>query len=293
MRVFITGGTGLIGAAVVKELIKNGHSVVGLARSESAAKAIQEAGGEALQGSLRSLDVLRRGATEADGVISLAFANGFTNATELADAVKEESIALKTLSEELVGCNKALVVVSGTPHVTGRASVESDPFSVKGPVGGRAQSVISALSLAERGLRVSAVRLPRTVHNNGNGGFAGILTRIARESGVSGYAGDGEQRWPSVHALDAAVLFRLALEKADPGTVWHAVGTEGDRVRDIATVIGRRLNLPVQSVPPKTYGPLGPVFATDQPSSSTYTQRILGWHLKHTPLLEDLENLHP
>jgi nucleoside-diphosphate-sugar epimerase len=135
--------------------------------------------------------------------------------------------------------------------------------------------------------------MPRTVHNNGTGGFAGLLTNIARSTGVSGYPGDGTQRWPAVHALDAAVLFRLALEKAPAGTAWHAVDDEGDEVRAIAEVIGRRLGLPVQSVPPETYGPMAPIFAMDQPSSSAHTRETLGWEPTHPSLLKDLENLQP
>jgi nucleoside-diphosphate-sugar epimerase len=135
--------------------------------------------------------------------------------------------------------------------------------------------------------------MPRTVHNQGNGGFAGMLTQIARRSGVSGYPGDGTQRWPAVHALDAAVLLRLALERAEAGTSWHAVADEGDAVRDIAAVIGRRLGRSVETVPTETYGPLGPIFATDQPSSSTHTRKTLGWEPIHPSLLEDLENIHP
>jgi nucleoside-diphosphate-sugar epimerase len=137
------------------------------------------------------------------------------------------------------------------------------------------------------------VRLPRTVHNQGKGGFAGLLTNIARQSGVSGYPGDGTQRWPAVHALDAASLFRLALERAPAGTSWHAVDDEGDAVRDIAAVIGRRLNLPVESVKPETYGQLGAIFATDQPSSSAHTRDALGWEPTQPHLLEDLENIQP
>jgi nucleoside-diphosphate-sugar epimerase len=152
---------------------------------------------------------------------------------------------------------------------------------------------MAVLDLASRGVRSSAVRLPRTVHNEGRGGFAGLLTEMARRSGVSGYPGDGAQRWPAVHALDAAVLFRLALEKAPAGTAWHAVGDEGDAVRDIATVIGRRLGLPVEAVPPDTYGPLGPIFAADQPSSSAHTRQTLGWEPGHPSLLADLENIQP
>jgi nucleoside-diphosphate-sugar epimerase len=133
--------------------------------------------------------------------------------------------------------------------------------------------------------------MPRTVHNQGRGGFAGLLTDMARRTGVSGYPGDGAQRWPAVHALDAAVLFRLVLEKAPAGSAWHAVSDQGDAVRDIATVIGRRLELPVEAVPQETFGPLGPIFATDQPSTSTRTRQALGWEPRQLSLLEDLENI--
>jgi nucleoside-diphosphate-sugar epimerase len=152
---------------------------------------------------------------------------------------------------------------------------------------------MAVLGLASRGVRSSAVRLPRTVHNEGKGGFAGLLTEKARQTGVSGYPGGGSQRWPAVHALDAAVLFRRALELAPGGTSWHAVADEGDTVRDIATVIGRRLELPVKAVPEETYGPLGSIFAVDQPSSSTYTREVLGWEPTHPSLLDDLENVDP
>jgi len=156
-----------------------------------------------------------------------------------------------------------------------------------------ALAVNAVLDLASLGVRSSAVRLPRTVHNHGTGGFAGMLTDIARRTGVAGYPGDGAQRWPAVHALDAAVLFRLALERAPGGTAWHAVADEGDAVRDIAAVIGRRLGLPVERVPEESYGPLGPIFATDQPSSSSHTRQALGWQPTHPNLLEDLENIQP
>ena len=175
----------------------------------------------------------------------------------------------------------------------GRVSTEADPLPLEGPVGGRGRAVMGVLGLAAQGVRSTAIRLPRTVHNHGTGGFAGLLTNIARQTGVSGYPGDGEQRWPAVHAVDAAVLFRIALERADPGTAWHAVADEGDRVRDIAAVIGRRLGLPVKSVPAETYGPIGAIFAMDQPSSSTHTRRALGWEPKHPSLLEDLETIQP
>ncbi len=293
MRVFVTGGTGLVGSAVVAELVRNGHTVLALARSDASARAAETAGAEPLRGALADLDVLRAGVAQTDGVIHLAFANDFSSPDALAKAVAEEGAALATLGEELVGSDRPFVTVSGTPHAPGRVSTEADPLPTDGPVGGRGRAVTAVLGLASRGVRSTAVRLPRTVHNEGTGGFAGLLTGMARRTGVSGYPGDGTQRWPAVHALDAAVLFRLALEQAEAGTSWHAVADEGDQVRDIAAVIGRRLSLPVESVPAQTYGPLGPIFATDQPSSSAHTRTALGWEPKHPSLLDDLENIQP
>ncbi|MFB7551563.1 SDR family oxidoreductase [Streptomyces sp. NPDC056154] len=293
MRVFVTGGTGLIGSAVVTELLGNGHTVLALARSDASAQAAEAAGAEPLRGGLADPDVLRSGAAQADGVIHLAFGNDFSSPEALARNVAEETAALTTLGEELVGSDRPLVTVSGTPWVPGRASTEADPVSTDGPVGGRSRTVTAVLGLASRGVRSTSVRMPRTVHNEGMGGFAELLTNIARRSRISGYPGDGTQRWPAVHALDAAVLLRLALEQAEAGTAWHAVADEGDEVRDIAAVIGRRLGLPVESVPEETYGPLGPIFKADQPSSSTRTRQALGWEPKHPGLLEDLENIQP
>jgi len=293
MQVFITGGTGLIGSAVVRELLDNGHAVLGLARSDASEATLKAAGADAVRGGLADLDVLRAGAAKSDGVIHLAFSNDFSSPEALAAGIAEESAALAAMGEELAGSNRPLVTVSGTPWIPGRASTEADPLPIEGPVGGRGRSVMAALALAERGVRSAAVRMPRTVHNQGDGGFAGLLTQIARQTGVSGYPGDGTQRWPAVHALDAAVLFRLVLENAPAGTAWHAVDDEGDAVRDIAAVIGRRLGLPVQSVPEETYGPLGPIFAADQPSSSAHTRQALNWQPRHPSLLEDLENVQP
>ncbi|MFE5587756.1 SDR family oxidoreductase [Kitasatospora sp. NPDC056531] len=293
MHVFVTGATGLIGSTVVAELLGNGHTVLALARSDASAQAAEAAGAEPLRGGLADLDVLRSGAAQADGVIHLAFGNDFSSPEALAQNVAEETAALTTLGEELVGSDRPLVTVSGTPWVPGRASTEADPVPTDGPVGGRSRTVTAVLGLASRGVRSTSVRMPRTVHNEGAGGFAGLLTNIARQSRISGYPGDGTQRWPAVHALDAAVLFRLALEQAQAGTAWHAVADEGDKVRDIAAVIGRRLGLPVESVPEETYGPLGPIFKADQPSSSTRTRQVLGWEPKHPSLLEDLENIQP
>ncbi len=228
MNVFLTGGTGLIGSAVVAELLANDHSVLALARSEASALALKSAGAEPVRGDLADLDALRSGAAGSDGVIHLAFSHDFSSPDAIARAVAEESSALATLGEELLGSDRPFVTVSGTPPVPGRVSTEADPLPTNGPVGGRSRSVMAVLDLASHGVRSSAVRMPRTVHNQGDGGFAGMLTQIARRTGVSGYPGDGTQRWPAVHALDAAVLLRLALERAEAGTSWHAVADEGD-----------------------------------------------------------------
>jgi nucleoside-diphosphate-sugar epimerase len=291
MRVFITGATGLIGSAVVAELLANGHSVTALTRSDASAAAASAAGATAVRGSLVDLDVLRSSATAADGVIHLAFGNDFTSAEALAQNVAEESAALEALGDALVGTGKPFVTVSGTPWIPGRASTENDPLPLDGPVGGRGVSVERMLGLSSRGVRSLAIRLPRTVHNEGQGGFAGLLTQFARQAGVAGYPGDGAQRWPAVHALDAAVLFRLALEGSPAGRAWHAVDDEGDTVLDIVSVIGRRLGLPVEPRPLEDFGPIGPVFATDQPASSALTRAEFGWEPTHSRLLADLENL--
>jgi nucleoside-diphosphate-sugar epimerase len=293
MHVFVTGGTGTIGSAVIAELLGNGHSVVALARSDDSAQALEAAGAEVLRGGLADLDVLQAGAARSDGVISLAFGRDYASAESLAASITEESAAMATLGEALIGSDRPIVTVSGTPWVPGRASTEADPLPTDGPVGGRGRSVMALLELASRGVRATAVRMPRTVHNEGKGGFAGLLTDHARLAGVAGYPGDGAQRWPAVHALDAAVLFRLALESAPAGSSWHAVADEGDAVRDIATVIGRRLNLPVEVRPEHTFGPFGPIFAMDQPASSAHTRDALGWQPTHPSLLADLENIQP
>ena len=293
MQVFVTGGTGLIGSAVVAELVGHGHMVLALARSDASALAVERAGAQPLRGGLADLDVLRAGATQADGVVHLAFSNDFSSADAVAQAVAEETAALTVLGESLVGTDRPLVTVSGTPWVLGSVSTEADSLPTGGPVGGRSRTVAAILGLSSQGVRSVAVRMPRTVHNEGRGGFAGLLTDIARRSGVSGYPGDGAQRWPAVHALDAAVLFRLALERVPAGTSWHAVADEGDAVRDIASVIGRRLGLPVESLPEEHFGPLGAIFAMDQPSSSAHTRESLGWEPTHPSLLDDLEDIRP
>ncbi|RPE46949.1 nucleoside-diphosphate-sugar epimerase [Streptomyces sp. Ag109_O5-1] len=293
MHVFVTGGTGTIGSAVVAELLGNGHTVLALARSDGSAQALESAGATVLRGDLSDLHVLRAGAAQSDGVINLAFGRDYSSPDALAQAIAQESAALAALGQELIKSDRPIVTVSGTPWVPGRASTETDPLPTDGPVAGRGRSVTALLDLASRGLRSTAVRMPRTVHNEGQGGFAGLLVDAARRTGVSGYPGDGTQRWPAVHARDAAVLFRLVLESAPAGTSWHAVADEGDAVRDIATVIGRRLGLPTEAVPQEDFGPFGPIFAMDQPASSAHTREALGWQPTHSSLLEDLENIRP
>lgn len=293
MHVFVTGGTGTLGPGLIAELLDHGHTVLALARSEPSAMALSAGGAEVLRGDLDDLDTLRTGTARADGVVHLAFGRDYSSADVVARAVAQESDAMAAMSEQLVGSDRPFVTVSGTPSVPGRASTEDDPLPTGGPVGGRNLAVTQVLELASQGVRTSAVRLPRTVHNQGRGGFAGLLTDAARRNGVVGHPGDGSQRWPAVHALDAATLFRLALERAPAGTAWHAVADEGDTVSDIAAVIGRRLQMSVEPVPEEDFGPFGPIFAADQPSSSTRTRRDLDWEPKHPSLLQDLENLQP
>ncbi|WP_034261268.1 NAD-dependent epimerase/dehydratase family protein [Actinospica robiniae] len=293
MHVFVTGGTGTIGTAVVAELLANGHTVLALARSDTSALALTAAGAEVLRGRIEDLDILRTGAARADGVISLAFSREYGDPDALARALAEERAARTALGAELVGSGRPIVTVSGTPWIAGRPATESDPLPTDGPVGDRGRTVNELLELASQGVRSSAVRMPRTVHDRGRGGFAGLMVDAARRTGVAGYPGDGAQRWPAVHARDAAVLFRLALESAPAGTSWHAVADEGDAVRDIAAVIGRRLRLPVEAVPQETFGPFGPIFAMDQPASSEHTRAALGWLPVGPSLLEDLENIEP
>ncbi|MFG1683143.1 SDR family oxidoreductase [Nonomuraea sp. NPDC049269] len=287
MRVFITGASGGIGSAVVPELIGAGHEVLALARSDASARAVTAAGATALRGDLNDPDSLRAGATEADGVIHLAFGNDFT---DFGRCVAEESLAVETFGAALKGTGKPLVIASGTPAVPGRPSTEEDPAPTEGPVGGRGRNAQAVLDLAAEDVRSVVVRLPRSVHARGGPyGFASILIEAARRTGVSGYVGDGTQRWPAVHRLDTARLIRLLLEEAAPGTVAHAVGSEGDSMRAIAEVIGRRLGLPTEAVPRENFGFLGNVFAADQPAASAITREKFTWRPTHPSLLEDLE----
>jgi nucleoside-diphosphate-sugar epimerase len=290
MRVFVTGASGWIGSAVVPELIGAGHQVLGLARSDASAAAIAATGAEVLRGDLEGLDTLRAGAAGSDGVIHLAFIHDFTR---FGDSISVDARAIETLGAELEGSGKPLVIASGTPAVPGRVAIEGDESASGSPAAARMANARTALGMAARGVRSSVVGLPRTVHGDGDRhGFIARMVGIARDTGVSGYPGDGSSRWPAVHVLDAAHLFRLAVERAPAGSALHAVGDEGVPVRDIAGVIGRHLNLPTASVPAEGFGFLGQILAIDQPASSALTRELLGWRPVQPGLIEDLDKGH-
>ena len=290
MRVFVTGASGWIGSAVVPELIGAGHQVLGLARSDSSAAAVAAAGAEVLRGDLDDLDTLRAGAAGSDGVIHLAFIHDFT---DFEASVSADRRAIETMGAALEGSGRPLVIASGTPAVPRHVATERDESASGSPVAGRLANAQAALGTAARGVRSAVVGLPRTVHGDGDRhGFIARLVGIARDTGVSGYPGDGSNRWPAVHVLDAANLFRLAVEQAPAGARLHAVGDEGVPVRDIAEVIGRHLNLPTASVPAGDFGWLGQILAVDQPASSALTRELLGWRPVQPGLIEDMDKGH-
>ncbi len=290
MRLFVTGASGWIGSAVVPELLGAGHQVLGLARSDSSAAAVTAAGAEALRGDLDNLDALRAGAASSDGVIHLAFIHDFA---DFEASVAADRRAIETMGAVLEGTGKPLVIASGTPAVPGKVATERDEQPASGPVAGRAATARATLDMAARGVRSSVVGLPRTVHGDGDRhGFIARLVSIARDNGVAGYVGDGSNRWPAVHVLDAAHLFRLAVEHAPAGSRLHAVGDEGVPIRDIAGVIGRHLNVPTASRPAADFGFLGQILAVDQPASSAQTSELLGWRPVQPGLIADLDKGH-
>ncbi|BFT72582.1 SDR family oxidoreductase [Paenibacillus sp. P36] len=272
MRIFVTGAAGYIGTAVVRELIGAGHQVVGLTRSESGAQVLENMGAEVAHGVLEDLDLLRSRAATSDGVIHLAFNHDFTNFTA---SLATDLRAIEAMGEALAGSNKPLII---TAHANGKASEDA------------------ALSFIEKGVRASIVSLAPSVHGEGDKGFVPQLIRIAKERGSSAYIGDGTNRWPAIHRLDAAVLFRLAVETAPAGSRLDGVDDEGIPFRDIAGVIGRYLGVPVVSIPREEaqaiFGFLGMVASLDLARSSEETKGLLGWKPVQQGLLADLEQGH-
>jgi nucleoside-diphosphate-sugar epimerase len=294
MRVFVTGATGFIGSAVVRELLDAGHQVLGLARSDAGAAAIEAAGAEVHRGDLNDLDSLRTGAAASDGVIHTAYNHAFT---DYAAAAALDRQAIEALGGTLVGSNRPLIVTEGIQrNAPGQMGTE-DSVPAPGSLGmARFASEQMAVSFVERGVRAAVVRFPTSVHGRGDHGFVSILINVARAKGVSAYPGDGSNRWPAVHRLDAAHLHRLALESAPAGARLHGVAEEGVPVRQIAEVIGRHLDLPVTSISPdratEHFGFLGVFFSQDLPASSVKTQKLMGWHPVQPGLIQDLDEGH-
>jgi nucleoside-diphosphate-sugar epimerase len=303
MRIFVTGASGWIGSAVVPELIGAGHQVVGLARSDDSAAALTTAGAEVHRGTLDDLDGLRSAAAASDGVIHLAFKHDLAFSGDFQGAADADRRAVETFGEALAGSDRPFVLASGLLGLTpGRVATERDGHgsdTAAAAMGGgpsvRHATAELTLSLASRGVRSSVMRLPPTNHGDGDNGFIATLVGIAREKGVSGYIGDGASRWPAVHRLDSARLFRLALE-APAGSTLHAVADEGVPIRDIAGVIGRHLSLRVVSIAPEDAGDhfswLGGFLALDAPASSALTRELLGWQPTHHGLIDDLDQGH-
>jgi nucleoside-diphosphate-sugar epimerase len=292
MRIFVTGATGFVGSAVVKDLIDAGHQVLGLARSDAGAKALSAAGADVQRGSLDDLDSLRRGASEADGVIHCAFIHDFSKFEENCAIEKR---AVEAMGAVLAGSGRPFIVTSGTAIAItpGRLSTEEDAPNSPMP---RTVSERLVDTLAEQGVRASAVRLPQ-VHDTVKQGLVTYAIAVVREKGVSAYVGDGQNRWPAVHRLDAAPVYRLALEKGVAGARYNAVAEEGVPVRAIAEAIGWGLKVPVVSITPeeaaKHYGWLAHFVSVDAPASSALTQERLGWRPTATlpGMIEDLNNM--
>ena len=304
MRVFVTGASGWIGSAVVPELTGAGHRVTGLARSDASAAALAAAGAQVRRGTLDDLDVLRNAAAASEGVIHLAFKHDIAFTGDFQGAADADRRAVETFGQVLAGSGRPLVIASGTLGLTpGRVATERDgrdpdsvPAHLEGGPRTRLATAQMTLSLASRGVRSSVVRLPPTVHGEGDNGFMAAIVAVARDKGVSGYIGDGANRWPAVHRLDAAYLFRLALEQARAGSVLHAIADEGVPIRAIAEVIGRQLNLPVAAIAPENaaghFAWLAGFLVIDAPASSALTRELTGWQPTQPGLIDDLDKGH-
>jgi len=292
MRVFITGASGFIGSVVVQDLLAAGHQVIAIARSDASEKALQSMGVEVLRGSIEDLDVLRRGAGASDGVIHCAFIHDFS---DFANSCKKDFAAIETMGAALEGTNKPFVVASGAGDLAnlGRPATEKDERQMNSPFSQRVPSEVLTLSLASKGVRSSVIRLAPSVHDKGDKAFIPMLIGIARQKGVAAYVGEGVNRWSAVHRVDAARLFRLALEKGTAGSTYHGIGDVGVPFKQIAEVIGKKLNLPVISKSPEEamgyFGWMGGLAGADAPASSDITQQKLDWHPAQIGLIADME----
>jgi len=292
MRVFVTGATGFIGSAIVKELLEAGYQVLGLTRSDAGARLLGAAGAEVYRGSLEDLDSLRGGAAAADAVIHTAFVHDFANFARNCEIDKR---AIETLGSVLEGSDRPMLVSAGLATIAqGRLATEEDAPLPPSPVYPRV-SEVTAEMLLKRGVRVSTVRLPQ-VHDTRKAGLVTYAIALAREKGVSAYVGDGLNRWAAAHVLDTARLYRLALERREAGARYHAVAEEGVTTREIAEAIGRGLKIPVVSKSPEEakahFGWLAPFNGRDLTGSSAQTQRVLGWRPTGPGLITDLDRTH-
>ena len=290
MHVFVTGASGWIGSAVVDELVAAGHEVTGLARSAASAAALEAKGVHVRRGDLDDLDSIRAGAEDADAVIHLANKHDFANP---AVSNAAERGAVQTIGDTLVGTDRPFLLASGIAALAqGRAATEDDASAHHGPDSPRGGSENLALEFVDRGVHSVSLRFAPTVHGIGDHGFIAVLAAVAREKGVSGYPGDGTNRWAAVHISDAARMVALGLEKAPAGTRLHAVAEEGVPTREIAEAIGRAFDLPVASIPAGDvqahFGWIGGFFAMDLPATSTATRALLGWTPSGPTLAEDL-----